>query len=211
MPNNPNPQGKGLVPLLQGLDRHRLGRLLPPKQIEQVEMELFTSMFVLQSEFCFNPVPNRAYFLYQKEGVFRLLLVAPHEWGSTPYQGRFIGSCILHDDRTWTLALDPAMEHDKDFMAHIVCEQNKLQRALEHADTLEDILPVFVENFSYYGRILAFILGKSLSISMDMAGIKSLTYNEARGLLFMDKTNDKANEMPHEMFHEMAHEQQIHA
>ena len=183
MPNNPNPQGKGLVPLLQGLDRHRLGRLLPPKQIEQVEMELFTSMFVLQSEFCFNPVPNRAYFLYQKEGVFRLLLVAPHEWGSTPYQGRFIGSCILHDDRTWTLVLDPAMEYDHDFMAHIANEQEKLKQALELASSLEEIVPVYKENFCYYGRILAFILGKSLSISMDMAGIKSLTYNEARGFL----------------------------
>ena len=203
MPNNPNPQGKGLVPLLQGLDRHRLDRLLPPKNIEQVEMELFTSMFVLQSEFRFNPVPNRTYFLYQKEGKFRLLLVGPHEWENTAYQGRTIGSCILHDDRTWTLALDPAMEHDHGFMAHIANEQEKLQQALEHADTQEEILPVFEENFCYYSRILAFILGKSLAISMDMAGIKPLTYNEARGLLFHDKAN--------EMFHEMTHEQKLHA
>ena len=199
MPDNPNPQGKGLTPLLQGLDQHCLDRLLPPKQIEQVEMELFTSMFVLQSEFRFNPVPNRTYFLYQKEGTYRLLLVGPHEWGSTPYLGRYIGSCVLHNDRTWTLALDPAMEHDLEFMAHITSEQNKLQQVLEHADTLEDILPVFEESFGYHGRILVFILGKSLSISMDMAGIKSLTYNEARGLLFHNKS------------HEMSQEQQVDA
>jgi hypothetical protein len=203
MPNNPNPQGKGLIPLLQGLDRHRLDRLLPPKQIEQVEMELFTSMFVLQSEFRFNPVPNRTYFLYQKEGTYRLLLVGPNEWGSTLYLGRYIGSCILHDDRTWTLALDAAMEHDLEFMAHITSEQNKLKQALEHADTLEEILPVFEENFGYHGRILAFILGKSLSISMDMAGIKSLTYNEARGFL--------SHKKPPNMSHEMSQEQQVHA
>jgi hypothetical protein len=195
MPDNPNPQGKCLVPLLQGLDRHRLDKVLPPKHIEQVEMELFTSMFVLQSEFGFNPVANRTYFLYQKESKFRLLLVGPHEWGNTSYQGRIIGSCILHDDRTWTLALDPAMEHDHDFMAYIASEQEKLKQALEHTDTLGEILPVFEENFCYYGRILAYILGKSLSVSMDIAGIKSLTYNEARGLLF----------------HEMTHEQKLHA
>lgn len=186
MPVNSNPQGKGLIPLMQGLDRHRLDRLLPPKQIDQVQMELFTSMFVLQSEFHFNPVPNRIYFLYQAEGKFKLLLVGPHEWGSRPYRGRYIGSCILHEDKTWTLSLDPAMEHDKAFMKHIVSEQEKLQQALEKADTIEDVLPIYEESLCYYGRILAFILGKSLSISMDMSGIKTLTYKEAKGLLAHD-------------------------
>ena len=183
MPNNPNPQGKGLVPLLQGLDGHRLDRLLPPKQIDQVQMELFTSMFVLQSDFRFNPVPNKIYYLYQTEGRFRLLLVGPHEWGLNGYRGRYIGSCILHDDRTWTLALDPAMEHDREFMDYIANEQDMLQEVLEKAESLEDILPVYEKSFGHYGRILAYILGKSLAISMDMSGIKSLSYQEAKGLL----------------------------
>jgi len=183
MPDNPNPQGKGLVPLIQGLESHRLACQLPPKQIDQVQMELFTSMFVLQSDFRFNPVPNKTYYLYQTEGSYRLLLVGPHEWGATGYLGRYIGACILHDDRTWTLALDSSMEHDEAFMAHIVTEQEKLQLALEKAQTLEDILPVFEESFGHYGRILAYILGKSLAISMDMSGIKQLNYQEAKGLL----------------------------
>ena len=183
MPDNPNPQGKGLVPLLQGLDRHRLDKLLPPKQIDQVQMELFTSMFVLQSEFRFNPVPNKTYYLYQTEGRFRLLLVGPQEWGSQRYRGRYIGSCILHEDKTWTLALDPAMAHDQAFMDYIASEQEKLQKALEEAETVEDILPVFEESFCHYGRILAYILGKSLSVSMDLSGIKTLSYSEAKGLL----------------------------
>lgn len=182
MSDNPNPQGKGLVPLLQGLDRHRLDRLLPPKQIDQVQMELFTSMFVLQSDFRFNPVPHKTYYLYQTEGRFRLLLVGPHEW-ARPYRGRYIGSAILHKDRTWTLALDPAMEYDRKFMDYIAAEQEKLQQALEAAETVEDILPVYVDSFCYYGRILAFILGKSLKISMDLSGIRTLTYKEAKGLL----------------------------
>ena len=182
MPDNPNPQGKGLVPLLQGFDRHRLDRLLPPKKIDQVQMELFTSMFVLQSDFRFNPVPEKTYYLYQVEGSFRLLLVGPHEWVNT-YRGRYIGSAILHEDRTWTLALDPAMEHDKVFMNYLLDEQEKLQKALETAEKVEDVFPVFEESFCYYGRILAFILGKSLRISTDLSGIRTLTYKEAKGLL----------------------------
>lgn len=182
MPDNPNPQGKGLVPLLQGLDRHRLDRLLPPKKIDQVQMELFTSMFVLKSDIRFNPVPGQRYHLYQTDGRHKLLMVGPLEW-TTPYRGRYIGECILHDDRTWSMALDPAMAHDEAFMREIGAEQDKLQQALEQAETIEDVLPVFEAELGYNSRLLAFILGKSLGLSMDRAGISGLTYDEARGLL----------------------------
>ena len=109
--------------------------------------------------------------------------MGPHEWGESGYRGRYIGSCILHDDRTWTLALAPTMEHDPEFMDYITREQGKFQAVLENAESMEDVLPVFEESFGHYGRVLAFMLGKSLAISMDMAGIKTLTYHEAKGLL----------------------------
>lgn len=66
MPINPNPQGKGLVPVLQGIERHRLSDRLPPKQIDQIQIELFTSLFVLHRDFNFNPVPHQSYWLYKK-------------------------------------------------------------------------------------------------------------------------------------------------
>lgn len=187
MPDNPNPQGKGLVPILQGLDRHRLDRLLPPKHIDQVQMELFTSMFVLGSDIRFNPVPDRAYFLYQTDGRYKLLMVGPEEW-HTPYRGRYIGKCILHQDRTWSMDLAPAMRHDEAFMADIDQRQAKLQAALENAETVEDVLPVFEQSMGYNSRILAFILGRSLGLSMDMAGIRTLSYGEAKGLLTQGST-----------------------
>jgi len=186
MPDNPNPQGKGLVPILQGLDTHRLDRLLPPKKIDQVQMELFTSMFVLKSDIRFNPVADRPYYLYQTDGRYKLLMVGPQEWCS-PYRGRFIGECILHRDRTWSMALDPAMSHDREFMARIEQEQDNLQQILEQAQCLEDILPVFEESLGYNSRILAYILGKSLGLSMEMSGIRELNYQEAKGLLQHDK------------------------
>jgi len=48
---------------------------------------------------------------------------------------------------------------------------------------MEEVLPVFEGQLGYNSRILAFILGKSLGLSMDRAGISSLTYGEAKGLL----------------------------
>ncbi len=186
MPVNPNPQGKGLVPILQGLDRHRLDRLLPPKKIDQVQMELFTSMFVLKSDIRFNPLPGRLYYLYQTDGRYKLLMVSPEEW-HTPYRGRYIGECVLHEDRTWSMSLAPAMANDEVFMQHIEQEQGKLQLALENAESVADVLPVFEAALGYNSRILAYILGKSLGLSMELSGINALNYHEAKGLLSYEK------------------------
>jgi hypothetical protein len=182
MPRNPNPQGKGLVPVLQGLQQHWLQQVLVPKQIDQIEMELFTSLFVLQSEFKFNPVPGKHYHMYQTAAGYRLLLVAPDEWHK-PYPGRYVGECVLRKDRTWTLVLDAAMAADPEFMARIEALRNKLHKAMAGVAQLEDILPTFEPSLCYYGRIMAFILGKSLLTSMQLAGIQGLDYKSAKGLL----------------------------
>jgi hypothetical protein len=182
MPRNPNPQGKGIVPVLQGIQQHWAQQVLLPKQIDQIEMELFTSLFVLQSEFKFNPVPEKSYWMYETDEGYRLLLVAPHEW-HTPYKGRFIGECVLQKDRTWTLVLNTELSDDAAFMQKVETLRGKLLRALEKADKIEDILPGFEESLGYYARITAFILGKSLLTSMQLSGIKGLDYKAAKGLL----------------------------
>ncbi len=182
MPRNPNPQGKGLVPVLLGLQQHWQQPVLLPKQIDQIEMELFTALFVLQSEFKFSPVPDKSYWMYEAENGYRLLLVAPHEW-HTPYPGRFIGECILQQDRTWTLVLAPELAADAAFMQRVDALRGKLHSALEKAEKVEDILPGFEDALGYYGRVTAFILGKSLLTSMQLSGIKGLDYKAAKGLL----------------------------
>ena len=56
----PNPQGKGLVPILDSLVQSRASISVPPKHIEQITSELFTSLFVLHSQFQFKPVIGRS-------------------------------------------------------------------------------------------------------------------------------------------------------
>jgi len=187
MPENPNPQGKGLVPVLQGLQMHWSRMQVPPKQIDQISLELFTSLFILQSEFKFSPVPLKPYWLYQVGHQYRLLLVGPHEWHS-PYTGRFIGKCELQADRTWTLDLDPEVAADKTFLAVIEEQRKALEEALMQADSLDQVMPACVDNLGYQGRVLAYILGRSLRTSMQLSGINALTYNEARGLLSFDNS-----------------------
>ena len=195
MPRNPNPQGKGLVPVLQGLQHQWQQPVLLPKQIDQIEMELFTSLFVLQSEFKFNPVPTKSYFMYDTFGTtaagagpgYVLSLVAPHEW-HTPDPGRYVGECVLQQDRTWTLLLDPELASDATFMKRVEALRSKLLSTLEKAEKLEDVLPAFEESLGYYGRITAFILGKSLLTSMQLSGINALDYKAAKGLLSHTKS-----------------------
>ena len=182
MPRNPNPQGKGVVPVLQGLQQHWLAPVVLPKQIDQIEMELFTSLFVLQSELKFNPVPHKSYWMYETDTGYRLLLVGPDEWHK-PYPGRFIGERVLQKDRTWTLMLDEALAGDKTFMNMIEAQRVKLHTAFEGAEKIDDLLPAFEPSLSYYGRVMAFILGRSLLTSMQLSGIKGLDYKGAKKLL----------------------------
>lgn len=182
MPRNPNPQGKGLVPVLQGLQQHLQQPVLVPKHIDQIEMELFTSLFVLQSALKFNPVPGQSYWMYEAETGYRLLMVGPDEWLRS-YPGRCVGECVLQTDRTWTLVLQPALVDDAAFLARIEILRTRMLGALEQAATIEDILPAYEEGLGYHGRIMAFILGKSLLTSMQLSGIKGLDYKAAKGLL----------------------------
>jgi len=179
---NPNPQGKGLVPVLQGMQQHALRLPVPPKPITQIEMELFTSLFVLQSEIRLNPVVGRRYWLYARTQGYRLSLVAPDEWHRTLPQ-RCIGECVLQADRTWTLQLQTDVANDDNFMTRIEQQRALLHATLEQAEHVEDVLPVYAHSLGYHGRILAFMLGKSLRSSMQLAGIAALPYQEAAGLL----------------------------
>lgn len=182
MRKNSNPQGKGLVPVLQGMQQHALHHLVPPKQIDQIEMELFTSLFVLQGELKFSPVPGQEYWLYHTASGYRLLMIGPDEWHK-PYPGRCIGACVLQPDRTWTLQLQPDLAEDAAFVDHIELLRRKLHTALRRSSRVEDILPTFEPSLCYHSRVMAFILGRSLLTSMQLSGIHGLDYKAARRLL----------------------------
>lgn len=181
--SNPNPQGKGGVPVLAALtENQHPAATLPPKHIEQVSVELFTSLFVLESDFNFKPVLGRAYWLYRKEGRFWLSPVPPQEWHPMVY-GRYIGECRLQQDMSWTLMLADDVAGDPAFMCELEEKRARFERSLEAAVTLDDALPMHESNFPFYQRAFAYALAHSLGASMDHAGIRGLSYDEARGLL----------------------------
>ena len=182
MKNQANPQGKGMVPVLDSLASSRTLIAVPPKQIQQISAELFTSIFVLQSEFKFKPVMGKTYWLYRKQGVFRLSLISPAEWGHTAF-GQFVGHCELHPDLTWTLQLDTAAARDTELLDVIESRRQQFEEKLQNAETIDQVLPVFDASLPFYQRVFASALAHSLGISMRKSGIKGLSYQQARGLL----------------------------
>jgi hypothetical protein len=178
----PNPQGKGLVPVLNDVASSWPRIDVPPKKIDQIAGELFTSMFVLESEFAFRPVAGKDYYLYRKDGRFRLSLVGPDQWGGGLF-GRFIGRCVLERDITWTLEMDERAAKDQQLNEFIQIRKRDFETLLETAEQLGDTLPVYCESLPYYQRLFASALANSLGKSMQLSGIKDLTYNEVKGLL----------------------------
>lgn len=179
----PNPQGKGLVPVMDSLAASRARIDVPPKQIDQISSELFTSLFVLHSKFQFKPVTGKVYYLYRrhKQG-FHLSMIAPQEWGGTGF-GQFIGECVLQQDITWTLSLDSDAARDKELLALIETQRRQFETAMRDAETVDDVLPVYLESLPFYQRVFASALANSLKQSMQKSGIQGLSYVQARGLL----------------------------
>lgn len=179
---DPNPQGKGLVPVLENMSRSRPAQAVTPKQIDQIAGELFTSMFILESEFSFKPVVGKTYYLYRRGQLFRMSLIAPEEWIGEQF-GKYIGECTLGRDITWTLMLDESASKDKELIEYISGKREEFERSLEDAGSLDEILPQYYESFPFYRRLFASALAYSLGVSMELSGIRTLTYSEAKGLI----------------------------
>lgn len=177
-----NPQGKGLVPVLDSLQQTRKQLSVPAKNIQQISHELFTSLFVLNSEIRFKPISGRTYYLYHKNNRYRLSMIAPEQWSGSRY-GHFIGACELQADLTWTLQLSEQCLADQAIIAEISRQREQFDQKMQQAGRIDDILPVYVGSLPFYSRVLASALAYSLGQSMQKSGIKGLSLAEAENKL----------------------------
>lgn len=180
---NPNPQGKGLVPVLDCLYASRIACEVPAKTVEQISSELFTSLFVLHSRFSFKPVPGKTYFLYEKQGAYKLSLISPLEWGGSDF-GRFVAECELQADMSWSLNLDPGASKDPELMQRISRKRQEFDQFLGAVPALEQALPEYLHSLPFYQRVYASALAHSLKTSMRKAGIAELSFSGAKSLSF---------------------------
>jgi len=168
---NPNPQGKGCVPVLQDLAALR-SHSPGPKSPGDILRDYCLSALVLAAEFRFRPVPGQSYYLYSDEQEWKLSLIAPREWGAR-IPGQFVAKCCLRDDMTWQLDFGR-------FRADSSAAQ-RLQRFIDgFASTISaqhsllDALPFYASELPYFQRILATGLAGSLQHSISEVGADRL-------------------------------------
>lgn len=163
---------------MQLLFERRALAVAPAKSITRISDELFTSLFVLNSEFKFAPVVEKAYWLYRQKQRYRLSPVAPQEWGDDRF-GDFIGECTLHDDMVWSLALSQSCLDDRAFMQWLEAQKTAFEKQLKTAARLDQALPGYQSQLPYYQRAYCSALSFSLYSSMQQAGIAALDYRRA--------------------------------
>ena len=171
---NPNPQGKGVVPVLRDWQALRPA-VSAPRGATAFLRDYCLSSLVLAAEFHFKPIVGRAYYLYAQGAAWRLSMVAPQEWGGEGI-GVYFARCTLREDMTWTVEPDERLAADSPAVQNAIAFVEGFADTLEHSDDIADGLPVYVRELPYYRRMLASALAASLkhSAPADEQGLRRL-------------------------------------
>lgn len=167
--NGGNPQGKGLVPVLDAWHDAQPA-VVEAKRPRRILEDYFTSMLVLSAEFAFNPRRGVNYYLYLAGGNWRLSLIDPREWGNRN-PGACLAECQLQDDMTWQLTLQPGIHDQPQLIEALRAFHDGFATLLERDTPLEENLPYCVPELPYYRRLAAAGLSSSLSRSLKLSGM----------------------------------------
>jgi len=161
-----NPEGKGLNGfLLDWYQSEPAGVVVKPQR--QILSEFFTSMLVLSAAFKYRPAVGTRNYLYWINGEWRLSLIAPAEWSAERRAG-FAGTCVLQDDMTWTINPSDLLVEDNSVSAAIGRFYDAFAEMLNTDLTLEEILPFYVGGLSYYQRLFAGALSRSVRAAVTL-------------------------------------------
>ena len=159
-----NPEGKGVNGLMS--DWHATEpRGIVAKPQRQLLGELFVSMLVLSASFKYRPVPGKLNYLYWLDEQLSLSLIAPQEW-SQYHRDNFVGTCVLNRDMTWSIAPSKALTESSSITQVIRQYLAAFSEMLNTKLTLEEILPFHVSGLSYYQRLYASALSRSVCVAL---------------------------------------------
>lgn len=176
-----NPEGKGQSGFL--LDWYESQpREVVAKPQRQVLAEFFTSMLVLSAKIKYKPAVGVRNYLYWIDDEWSLSLIAPDEWSSERQAG-FAGTCILHPDMTWTIAPSERLAEDNPVSDAVARFYDGFAEALDTDLPLEEILPFHAGRMTYYPRLYASALSRSIRAAVTLGDQASMSCREWRMLL----------------------------
>ncbi|MEO0996555.1 MAG: DUF2452 domain-containing protein [Pseudomonadota bacterium] len=160
-----NPQGKGQVGFL--VDWHySTPRGVVAKSRHGILADYFTSLLVLSAAFKFKPVYGKPYYLYWRGERWELSLLAPGDWRDAGRQDAFAGTCVLHDDTTWSIDPSENLRRPGPVADAVASLYGGFVDKLASERPLEDELPWYEGSLPYYQRIFAAALSRSLKASL---------------------------------------------
>ena len=164
-----NPQGKGLVPVLEHWQAAQPSTVRARTPREVLRDYLVTAL-VVSAEFRFKPCPGVHYFLYLTVSGWQLSLVSPGEWHERA-PGPCLGHCVLQSDMTWQLTPAADVGEHPEVVDELESFQAGFLDWLNRDGTLEDNLPFYVRELPYYRRLLAAGMANSLKHSLARSGL----------------------------------------
>lgn len=76
-------------------------------QANEIRQRVDVSEKIYQSEIPFEPIIGKDYHLYESNGIYRLMLIGPEEWGRSKKEYlNFIATVKLLSDHTWKVLND---------------------------------------------------------------------------------------------------------
>ncbi len=173
MPDNPNPQGKAALPLLQDLQALRRAPT-PRRSARDVLVDYLSGLLVLSARFNLRPVPGQAYHLYYRGGEWQLSLIAPDEW-HPPRRDCYAARCVLAADASWSIEPDEGLAARRDIVSALRQFQADFEARLAQVPTLADDLPHYEATLPYYRRVMAAGLASSLRRSLQQLGLEQVS------------------------------------
>lgn len=143
----------------------------------QVLAEFFTAMLVLSAEFKYKPSVGTVNYLYYVDERWELSLIAPEQWSQSRRDG-FAGVCRMLTDRTWTIEPSERLSEDTPVADAVRRFYDGFRLAMDSDGTLEDILPFFAGGLSYYRRLNANALSRSIRAATTLSGDRNKPVRE---------------------------------
>lgn len=161
-----NPQGKGIAGIADDL------RAFSPLQVQaksslQWLADYFTSTLVLGAKYGFKPVIGKEYYLYFKDKDWKLSLIEPQAWRSHN-PGVFFAECILTRDMSWSVELAPDWQKHSALVKAVKKLEQSFFESINDPMPLIEKLPFFMQQLSYYQRLGANALSRSLKQSLEI-------------------------------------------
>jgi len=173
----PNPQGKGLVGVLEDW-RQSQPRAVVAKRPAQLLADYFTALLVLSSTFRFRPVRDKTYYLYFIDREWSLSLVSPDEWNDQGRTAAFVGACVLHEDATWSITPSDNLGRPGPVADALADAYRGFLARLEAGSAIEDSLPEYEGALPYYQRLFAAALGRSVRGSIRAGGQEDMAIED---------------------------------